>query len=138
MKLTFFELMQAPLSNLYAIRELQLILDGLSISGNDSIVEIGPGNGLGSLILSKYAKKVIGIDISEPLIKHLNKSQKLENVEFHVRDATKYPPEEFFEKFDVCICADVMEHVENPEKFLRFITKILRRGGGFVDDFSNQ
>lgn len=96
MKLTFSELMQAPLSNLYAIRELQLVLDGLSTFGNDSAIEIGPGNGLGSLILSKYAKKVIGIDISEPLIKHLNKSQKLENVEFHVRDATKYPPEEFF------------------------------------------
>jgi 2-polyprenyl-3-methyl-5-hydroxy-6-metoxy-1,4-benzoquinol methylase len=50
-------------------------------------------------------------------------------------DATKEPPKEFLEKFDLCICADVMEHVESPERFLRFITKILRCDGSLSMTF---
>jgi hypothetical protein len=57
MKLKVKELMNAPLSNLYAMRELQLILEDLKLHKDDKVIEIGPENGLGSLILSKYAKK---------------------------------------------------------------------------------
>lgn len=135
MELKFSELLKAPLSNIHVLRELELVFNNLNISKTDSIIEIGPGNGIGSLIISKNAKKVIGIDISELSIEFLNEHVKQDNIEFCVMDATKEPSKEFLNKFDKCICVDVMEHVEDPIGLLKFISKVLKRGGLVVMTF---
>lgn len=123
------ELVTAPISNLYLMRTVELVLCNLNLSKDDSILEIGIGSGFETYVLSKRSKKVVGIDISENLIKFLNKRLQLDNTNFYVMDATKEPPDEFMGVFDKCICLDVLEHVEDPENFLNFIQKILKRGG---------
>lgn len=124
------ELMKAPLSNLYLMRTLELVLSSLNVSKDDSVLEIGLGTGFETFMISKRSKEVVGIDISEPLIVFLNKSLQLDNVKFYMMDATKKPPNDFLGKFDKCICLDVLEHVEDPKGLLNFIQKILKRGGG--------
>jgi SAM-dependent methyltransferase len=123
------ELVTAPMSNLYLMRTVELVLSNLNMSKDDSIFEIGIGSGFETYILSKRSKDVVGIDISERLIKFLNKRLQLDNTKFYVTDATKEPPGEFMGVFDTCICLDVLEHVEDPENFLNFIQKILKWGG---------
>jgi len=123
------ELVTAPISNLYLMRTLELVLSNLNLSKDDSILEIGIGSGFETFILSKRSKEVVGIDISEHLIKFLNKKLRLGNTDFYVMDATKEPPNEFMGVFDKCICLDVLEHVEDPENFLNFIQEILKREG---------
>lgn len=133
----FNELINAPISNLYSMRTLELVLSNLNLSKDDSVLEIGLGSGFETFMISKQSREVVGIDISEPLIKFLNKSPKLDNAKFYVMDSTKKPPNEFLGAFDKCICLDVLEHVEDPRGLLDFISKILRRGV-LRHDFSNQ
>jgi SAM-dependent methyltransferase len=44
-----------------------------------------------------------------------------------------YPPE----SFDVVICSDVIEHLENPSQLIRNIHRVLRRGGVLFITFPN-
>lgn len=128
MRLT--ELLRAPLSSLHTLRETKLCLDFMQVNKGDTICEIGLGTGFTSLILSKRFKRVVGIDISMPLVEALCASRHPDNVEFYAIDATKEPPNELLNQFGRCICIDVLEHVEDPLGLLTFISRILRRGGG--------
>lgn len=66
----------------------------------------------------------------EKVIKFRNENPKHRNVEFYAMDVTKEPPKEFLNRFDKCICIDVLEHVENPAKLLEFVSSVLKTGGG--------
>jgi len=134
-QLTFRELLQAPLSNIIQIRLLKTVLKYLELSYNDSVLSVGTGNGLDCFIISKRVREVIGIDISEPMIKILNRKMKRRNLRFYAMDATIEPPSEFLARFDKCICTEVLEHVENPEGLLRFVKMILKQGGRLVITF---
>jgi len=123
------ELIEAPISNLYSMRTLELVLSNLNLSEENSVLEIGLGTGFETFIVSKRSREVVGIDISEPLIRFLTENLRLDNVKFCTMNGTKEPPKEFLGAFDKCICLDVLEHVEDPKSFLSFIQKILRRGG---------
>lgn len=129
MKLKFNELMKASIANVHQMRVLELVLSNLNLTKDDSVINIGIGNGFETFILSKRSREVIGIDISEPLIEFLNKSLRLDNAAFYAMNATKEPPKEFQDAFDKCVCLEVLEHVEDPKALLDFIQKTLRRGG---------
>ena len=47
-------------------------MNHLGVTKTDKILEIGCGGAFGSFILSRYAKEVVSIDISEELIRFLN------------------------------------------------------------------
>ena len=59
----FNELLKAPLTNLYTMRSLELLLSNLNINKDDSVLDIGLGSGFETFILSKRAKEVVGIDV---------------------------------------------------------------------------
>ena len=128
-QMNFSELMKAPIATLPSIWRVELVLNNLNISKDDSVLDIGLGTGFETFMLSNRSKEVVGIDISEPLIKYLNENLRLDNTKFYVWNATKETPIEFVSAFDRCICLDVLEHVEDPKAFLNFMTKTLRQGG---------
>jgi SAM-dependent methyltransferase len=129
--------MNAPLSNLYAMRELQLVLNHLKIGCDDRILEIGCGNGLGSIIVSKISKEVVGIDVSAPVIKILRDNYERHNLKFVCMDATRECPKSMREYFSKVFCIDVMEHIEREkrDKLLTFASNSLMRGGRLVFTF---
>lgn len=131
-KIGLVELLKAPLSDLETLRRARLCLNWLGVKGDDVICDIGCGPGLTSLILSKRCERVIAIDVSEPLIDFLRARPHPDNVEFYVLDATKSPPRDFGSRFDKCICTDVLEHVDDSQGLLRFISYILKSGGRSV------
>jgi len=130
-------LMNAPLSNLYAVRELQLVLSHLKIECEDRILEIGCGNGLGSIIVSKISKEVVGLDISALVIKLLKDNYERHNLKFVCMDATRECPRSMLGYFSKVFCIDVMEHIEREkrEKLLMFASDSLMRGGQLVFTF---
>lgn len=134
-QLTFRQLLEAPISNITQIRHLKAVMKYLGLSLNDSILSVGTGNGLDCFIISKRVREVVGIDISEAMIKILNETMRQPNLQFYAIDATKGPPSEFVNKFDKCICTEVLEHVENPVGLLQFIGTALKRGGRAVITF---
>jgi len=137
MNITSRMIMEAPLSNLYAIKELRLVLDHLKIESKDRVLEIGCGNGLGSIVVSKIANEVVGIDISLPIIVLLKDNYERHNLKFVCMDATQECPRSMREYFTKVFCIDVMEHLmcEKRNKLLMFAINSLIRGGHLVFTF---
>lgn len=135
MKLKFGELMKAPMIGVNAYRCIEICFDIFDISKEDICLDIGCGGGDIEYLLLKSVKKIIGIDISEAVIKFLNENPKPDNAEFYAMDATKEAPKEFLNRFDKCISINVMEHVENPVKLLEFVSSVLKMGGELVMTF---
>jgi len=77
-------------------------------------------------ILKLFPKsKVIGVDAYKEAITYAKK--KYPHVVFLVADAHELP----FNKntFDLCICYETIEHVENPQKMLQEIGRVIKRNG---------
>jgi len=81
----------------------------------ESILDIGCGNGDLSYDLSKKAKSVLGIDILDKNIDKANSEYKKENLKFIVGDAVGY---DFGTQFDVIVLSNVLEHIDDRIKFL--------------------
>ena len=124
----YVELLRGPLAALHELQRAELCFNSLGLNKSDVVCEIGCGAGFASFWLSKRCKKVIAIDISEPLIEFLSKRPHPNNLEFCVIDATQNPPKSLCNMFDKFICIDAMEHVEDPLSLLNFVSQILKTG----------
>lgn len=98
---------------------------------NKKILDVGCATGFFSDRFAEKAERVIGFDISEVNIRIANKLKKKENVDFIVMDAANI---NHFnnDSFDIIFAANILEHLENLEAFLRDAKKILKPGGLFI------
>ncbi|MFX0137360.1 MAG: class I SAM-dependent methyltransferase [Candidatus Hodarchaeota archaeon] len=92
-----------------------------NINDNDSVLDIGCGNGALTFDLAKKAKKVTSIDINESNINTAKKKYFTSNIEYIVGDATNY---NFSEKFDAVVLSNLLEHIKNRFEFLQKIKKL--------------
>ena len=129
------ELMNIPPTNVWGLRLLSYLFSLLQPRSEDVVLDLGYGGGSAALLLANRAKQAVGIDISRETIQHLSKQQNPKNVEFRALDATKNPPAELVNRFDKCICLDMLEHVEDRSSVLTFIQKSLKPEGQFVISF---
>lgn len=95
-----------------------------NITTNDTVLDIGCGNGFVAHDLSKKAREVIGIDISNNSIRKARKAYSNKNVRFICGDAIKY---DFKTTFDVIILSNVLEHIENRVDFLLKIKPLSKK-----------
>jgi len=102
------------------------------------ILEIGCGAGFGAkLILKNFRpRQIFAIDFDEKMIARAKKIRD-EKIEFAVGDATNLQLEN--ESFDAVFDFAALHHVENWEKALREIHRVLWRGGEFLcEEFSRE
>lgn len=92
-----------------------------------TLLDVGSSTGIMDSILSKYFKKVIGVDIDKSAVAYAKKKFKKNNLLFKVADAMQlnFPDK----SFDVVICAHVYEHVPNTNKLFKEIYRVLRKDG---------
>ena len=93
-----------------------------------SILDIGCGGGLISEPMARLGAKVTGIDASEKNIKiaklHANKSK------LNIRYLTKSPEQlNEFEKFDIILNLEIIEHVEDVSLYIDSCYKLLKKNG---------
>ena len=93
-----------------------------------NILDIGCGGGLISEPIARLGGVVTGIDASEKNIKvaklHSNKSQ------LKINYLNKSPEQlEDYEKFDVILNLEIVEHVENVDLYLESCKKLLKKNG---------
>lgn len=100
------------------------------------VLEIGCGDGGNLLPFSRMGCNTLGIDIAECRIKDAILFFKENNAkgEFILSDIFKM--KEVKNKFDLIICHDVFEHIENKQTFLQNIKSMLNIGGGDFHVFS--
>lgn len=107
------------------------------ITGESSILEIGCGEG-GNLVpfVNLKCKRIVGIDLSEPRI--LKGREQFS--EIPGGDVVELICEDIYETndigtFDVIIMRDVIEHIHNQERFMKYVKKFLKPGGAFYLGF---
>ena len=104
---------------------------------NKVVLDLGCGEGYGSYIISKVAKRVLGIDIDEKSIKHASSKYIRENLEFLQGSATEIPIDGE-EIFDVVVCFEVLEHISEHEKMLEEVKRVLKKEGIFIVSTPNK
>lgn len=99
-------------------------LGGLEIFRNKKVLDVGCGDGEDALHISEFAKGVVGIDIQV----HDNwKSVKNSKLKFELGVGEKLPFKS--NSFDALFIKDVLHHVDDIEKTLKEVRRVVARGG---------
>lgn len=111
--------------------KIENAISDLNLASESRVLEIGPGSGVYLPFLCDRFASVEALDIEQA---------HLENIS-HLKD--KYPNlgliqadlftfREDCEGYDLILCSEVIEHVENPKAFLKAICDCLTPGGALV------
>jgi ubiquinone biosynthesis O-methyltransferase len=92
----------------------------LDVKANGNVLDVGCGVGTLAFYLASKGLTVTGIDVSSRAVEiaRANRLSKELPVEFQLADVTKLATKE---KYDLVICTEVVEHIENDLKFLKSI-----------------
>ena len=104
-------------------KRLNQIIKYINAKEKDKILEIGCGDGL---IINKLKKGwITGIDYSESAVKKAKENNKLnKNIKIIKGDAQNLKLDN--NSFNKIICAEVIEHLPNPEKVINEIKRIAK------------
>jgi O-antigen biosynthesis protein len=94
------------------------------------VLDLASGEGYGSAILGKVASEVIGIDIDHASVEHARLHHESDNVHFlegSMLDSSALGGEQF----DVVVCFEALEHVDDHATLLDVVCGALREGGIF-------
>ncbi len=99
------------------------------VTKKSRVLDVGCGVGAISLHMANNGTSVVGVDISENAISAAREDAErfgLDNATFLAGNATDL---EFDEEFDVVVCFDVLEHIEDDHLLLRNFNRFLRPDG---------
>jgi SAM-dependent methyltransferase len=97
--------------------KIELIKKFISLDGK-AILDVGTGNGYFAYYLSKYTS-VVGIDISEPLLRTNPVLQKVKC------DAQSLPFKD--SSFDIVISSNLLHHLNDPKEAVSEMRRVSRR-----------
>lgn len=112
-----------------------LMLSSMDLRDDDSILEIGFGNGVhfSELILLKENIKIYGIDYSKEMVEQAEEKHSLfiNTGQLFLREGNSnhLPYNDHF--FDIVFCNMVIYFWDNPEEHLNEIKRVLKPGGIF-------
>ena len=117
------------LQRMWHTRKLKMVgkLMGAEKNMPKNVLDVGCASGwfLSELALRYPKASYVGVDVHKKAIDYGKKRYK--NLKLICADAHTLPfPNE---SFDVVICAEVLEHVKNPQKVLREIKRVLTSNG---------
>lgn len=100
---------------------------------NLTLADIGCGTGSLTLELARFARKVIGVDLSHEMLRRARvvaKERELDNVEFHRGDALHLPLETH--SVDAAFCVMVLHFLADPQRAIGELCRITRPGGSVI------
>lgn len=104
-------------------------------AGFEKVLDLGCMEGLGSLLLTKTCKKVIGLDFYKKHVKNAKTMLKNEKkISFVGTDFLEYKRTD---EFDGVVCFDVLEHIDQSQekKFLTNCCCCLKKHGSLLIGF---
>jgi len=95
-----------------------------------NVIDVACGSGYGSRILKEGgANRVIGIDSSHDAIGYAKRNYGRVEIEFHLDDALNLTR---YDKADIIVSLETIEHLREPEGFLREATRTMSAGSIFI------
>jgi len=110
----------------YHERRKRATLKFISIVQGEKILDIGSGAGIFNEGFRKTGfKRIIAIDLNEKLLQINDADEK---IKWDLENELPFPNN----YFDCCFAAEIIEHLENREKLLSEIHRVLKKGGYLV------
>jgi 2-polyprenyl-3-methyl-5-hydroxy-6-metoxy-1,4-benzoquinol methylase len=94
------------------------------------VLDIASGEGYGSYLIAKTAKKVYGVDIDPSVVRNATVKYKADNLTFLDSDIRNIPFEQ--STFDIIICFETIEHVENQDLVMTELKRVLKTEGVLI------
>ncbi|NCU30782.1 class I SAM-dependent methyltransferase [Candidatus Saccharibacteria bacterium] len=94
------------------------------------VIDIASGAGYGTNLIASKAKHVTGVDYSKEAIEYASNLYKSKNLKFVQGNASNLPFEDNI--FDVVVSLETIEHLEDPEKFVIEVKRVLKPEGIFI------
>ena len=101
------------------------------------VLDLASGEGYGANILAAAALSVVGLEIDDAAVQHARKKYKRENLEFVMASVTNIPLREEH-SFDLAVCFEAIEHVEDREKLVSEAKRMLKPDGLLVVSTPNK
>src|SRR6202166_1480667 len=101
------------------------------------VLDLASGEGYGSGMLATSAASVTGIDIDESVVRHATEKYGSRNLQFISGSITAIPIQEDH-SFDVIVCFEAIEHIEDQEKLLGEVKRLLKPEGLFIVSTPNK
>lgn len=105
-------------------------LSAASLLKGKIVLDIASGSGYGTQILSREAKKVIGVDISEDSVEYAKQNYGSNNTTYLVGDGEKIPLPD--KHVDVVVSFETIEHIEDYKQFMAEVKRVLKDDGLLV------
>jgi len=123
----FYDIVTMPFSR---IRDK--VVNFTDARNGSKILDIATGTGKQAFAFAKKGYEIIGVDLSEAMLKVANKKNKYGNVKFEVGDATNLPFEE--NSFDISCMSFALHDMPLTirEKALKEMVRVTKTGGMIV------
>jgi ubiquinone/menaquinone biosynthesis C-methylase UbiE len=98
-----------------------------------TLADIGCGTGSLTFELARFARKVIGIDLSNEMLRRARavaRERAVQNVEFRQGDALKLPLDSH--SVDAAFCVMVLHFLADPQRAIKGICRVTRPGGSVI------
>ncbi|KRT15828.1 hypothetical protein ASU31_12650 [Pedobacter ginsenosidimutans] len=91
------------------------------------VLDIASGEGYGAYLMSKFAKNVVGVDISEEAVTHSNAKYKSNKLVYKVGSTSNIPLEDL--SMDVIVSFETIEHHDKHLEMLQEFKRVLKKDG---------
>ena len=102
-------------------------LHAAKFAEDKTVLDLGCNTGYGTKILSKSAKRVIGVDVSKEAILAAQRQYGSVGIDFQLIDGKQLPFDD--DKFDVIIGCQVIEHIVDYNVYLNELKRVLSPTG---------
>jgi len=102
-----------------------------ALVGARKVLDLGSGEGFGASILAQAAAEVVGVDVDAGAVAHATRTHASERVRFE--QASALDLSHFAQgSFDAVVAFEMIEHVEDHERVLAEVERVLADDGVFV------
>ncbi|RZL59690.1 MAG: class I SAM-dependent methyltransferase, partial [Pedobacter sp.] len=124
------ERLETYIHNETMVEHLHRYAFALEFVNNKIVLDIASGEGYGSNILSKNAKKVFGVDVDFPTIEAAKSKYKSSNLKFIQGSADKIPLADNL--VDVVVSFETIEHHDKHLEMIQEVKRVLKPDGMLI------